>query len=196
MVKYAGTIVALIAALWLASCASAPSDPPRIVHVQERDFSIGAIKETSVGNSMVRVRDYWVEVGGPGGGWRSPLTFVVGNGMSQYGFAAGVTYPVVGRRSIDGQVYDILGSFMDPLLVDQNGRVARVGSDIGPFTLALNDHPGRLQKLEPVRVLDDMPFQNFELVYSGKSDSTIRVLYREYSKYDLAKNSALPGLNL
>lgn len=187
LIKSAGTIAALISTLWLAACASTPAEPPRIVHVQDRNFSIGVIKETSVGDSMVRVRDYWVEVGGPGGGWRSPLTFVVGNGMSQYGFAAGVTYPVVGRRAIDGQIYDILGSFMDPLLVDQNGRVARVGAEIGPFTMALNDHPGRLEKLEPARVLDNMPFQNFELVYSGKTDSTIRVLYREYSKGDLAR---------
>lgn len=150
-------------------------------------------KQVNVGASMLQVNDYWVERGGYGG-WQAPIAFTVGNGLSQYGFSGGVTYPVVGRRLIDGQAYDVLGSFMDPLLVDQSGRVAKVGASMGPLTLNLQDHPGRLSKIDDIRIVSSLPFAKYELVYSGLSGDTIRVAYREYSREDLARTAFFQDL--
>lgn len=193
VVRQLTSLVAACAVSSLAACASIPPEQPSLHHIAERNFVVGEEKQVNVGAAMLQVNDYWIEKGGYGG-WQSPLTFTVGNGISQYGFSGGVTYPVVGRRMIEGQAYDILGSFMDPLLVDQSGRVAKVGASMGPLTLNLNDHPGRLIKFDNINVVKSLPFSKYELVYSGISGDTIRVAYREYSREDLARTAFFQDL--
>lgn len=183
------SILVVAISLTLSGCASvAPPPDPVVSHIDNRNYVPGESKTTNVGEAMVQVEDYFARTSGYGG-WVSTLGLAASNGFSTYTFSPGVIYATAYRRDIGGQTYDVLTGFMDPVLVDQTGRVAKVGAAMGPLTADLRDTGRRLQRYES-RVVDTaFPFKKFELVYSGRTGDSIRIAYREYSAADLARTA-------
>nr|WP_314435155.1 hypothetical protein [uncultured Brevundimonas sp.] len=176
-------------ALSVVGCASvAPPPAPVVSHIANRNYEPGQPKTTNVGEAMVQVEDYYARTSGYGG-WTATSAFSASNGFSTYAFQPGAIYATAYRRDIGGNSYDVLTSFMDPVLVDQTGRVAKVGAAMGPLTSDLRDTGNRLVRYDS-RVIDTtMPFRKFELVYSGRTGDSIRIAYREYSPQDLARTA-------
>lgn len=176
-------------ALALAGCATiAPPPASTVTHIFSRNYEPGLQKTTNVGEAMVQVEDYYARTMGYGG-WVATSGFSASNGLSSYSIQPGTFYPTASRRIMGGVTYDVLLNFLDPILVDQTGRVAKVGAAMGPFTADLRDTGDRLSRRES-RIIDTaQPFQKYELVYSGRTDDSIRVAYREYSPEDLARTA-------
>lgn len=176
-------------ALVVAGCASVAPPPALVVsHIANRNYEPGQPKTTNVGEAMVQVEDYYARSSGYGG-WTATSTFSASNGFSSYGFQPGTIYATAYRREIGGNTYDVLTSFLDPVLVDQSGRVAKVGAALGPLTAELRDTGDRLVRYDSRMVDTTMPFRKFELVYSGRTGDSIRIAYREYSPQDLARTA-------
>lgn len=184
---FAAPLAAL--ALAVAGCASVPPPPaPVVSHIANRSYEPGQLKTTNVGEAMVQVEDYYARTSGYGG-WTATSAFSASNGFSTYAFQPGVIYATAYRREVGGNSYDVLTSFMDPVLVDQTGRVAKVGAAMGPLTSDLRDTGNRLVRYDSRAIDTTLPFKKFELVYSGRSGDTIRIAYREYSPQDLARTA-------
>lgn len=189
-VRHVSAAMVAATAMTLSGCASvAPPPAPVVSHIDNRNYVAGEAKTTNVGEAMVQVEDYYARTSGYGG-WISQFGLTVPGSLGgSYTFGPGVIYATAYRREIGGQTYDVLSGFMDPLLVDQTGRVAKVGASMGPLTSDLRDTGDRLTRYDSRMVDTTLPFRKFELVYSGRTGDTIRIAYREYSPQDLARTA-------
>ena len=189
-------------ALALAGCHSVQSVSPTVTppeHVVERNYTLGEVEERSVGEAIVLQKDYYVRS-------RSTPSLVadrdfrlVGGslgGRVDYAGTAGEAFGIHGATSVRGDDHLVM-------VVPQNQVVGFLVAPDGALTgKALNlQSPGvqlfytyrvdppdtRFEKAHHQEVLADRGFVHFELVYTGRSTDSIRLLYREYTPDDLIR---------
>lgn len=168
--------------------------------VVERNYSVGVPASIGVGEAAVRVRGYDLQTS-------FSFVYVADNsvrmsaGMTATDVPRGREFRVIGRRLIDGALYDVAAVREFP-----DGSVSAIL--VGPDGSIYSHYIGRTVYGTWVEVIPKVKFQpetlvihrekretstrsgatiNYEIIYSGQDGSSIRFDYREYTADDLAR---------
>ncbi len=212
-------ILFLVVAIFLGGCASVGNFRP-VSHgvplesrVLEKNYEIGEIRSVYVGEPLIKHTDYY-QVSKPidkiratnnftihnipsipWAPWTLPWTDVIG--------CADETYSIIGTVTRDGNNYNVFRIDSSPewgFAVSDNGALLK-----NPFSLR-NDLllPMEMYRIEPestrfIRstetVIDTKRgYINFEIIYTGLSDKSINLLYREYAPENLAQPASYQNL--
>jgi hypothetical protein len=199
----ANAAASCLSTVLLASCAtSLPMTQPSIevTHVYEKNFSLNMEQSAAVGQDMLRVKDYCLDKTTENA-WEAKEPFEVAALITTLKFHAGI-FPIDGRKEVGGQVYDLVhltpynGGTL-PFLVDSDGHIAKV---MNAVELAADDVrilPAnfKMSKALKTKVDSSQGYTNFELIYTGQSNGTLHISYREYSPDDLARTAFFQELN-
>ena len=106
-------------------------------------------------------------------------------------------FPVVGSLNVDGmscKTIEIPGSrFVFGIKSDGSFSGAAASFDWGTSPIQgvnvykINPPETRFYPVKIQRVLENVPFTNMEIIYSGLSDNTMHLLYREYTPKNLIR---------
>lgn len=202
-----------LAAFLVSGCASSivvkPLEAPAIAQKIERNYQLGVVKETYVGDTMIRINTNSVynNVAVPTMNFRLAQIF---GGVSG---EKGRQYQVIGRTVVDGVEYNVveldpyggLGPHFYGQFLGQTQFAALVSSDgrIHDHLVSYHNLSGMKYEHEVYRLVPsnarmefrsdhagqnvDLGKDNFEIVYSGVSGSVINLVYREYTLDDMAR---------
>jgi len=197
-----GAILALgLLTLGCSQPVTAPP-PPRVSvprHVVDASTPIGQETRTTVGSTVIRVKDYWVTTS-TAGGMKPNKSFTFTGGPNTASFVAGVSYKVMGTTVLNGRNYTLVappGNSMR-LLVDQetgalSSKVINHRTDLGgdptvmmfDFTATPTDITFTDAQVE--NISSTQGYSNYEFIYSGKVGNTLNFMYREYTAADLVR---------
>lgn len=173
--------------------------------VKNKNFEYNKAKEVYVGESMIRVKNYFINR--YDSSTMSPkLDFRIHNNGSidLKGFAA-KTYEIMGTTVIEDKPYKIL-LYADhhrkyenfKLLLDEDNKLSNRMLNGPTNVIMIYDfiiEPREVNfvfsksKVKKSDILTDKPYLNYEIVFSGITKDTIRLLYREYSPEDMARST-------
>jgi hypothetical protein len=163
-------------------------------HVFEKNYSLGVERSAYVGDSIVRVKDYF-ETSQESDALVASESFRLSLGLGQgENVAAGAIADVRGTTTKDGKKYRVIGIKgaryfgMTYLLNDdgsfQGTALSPVGGD---SSCKPKPSTARFFGKTVSRIDSTKGWINIELVYSGVTKDSITVLYREYTPEDLAR---------
>lgn len=191
--------LALVSALVVSGCASVqPAKSLRVERVSERNYEIGVEKSATVGEAMLRARLYAAVHDDSRMTFNQTCTLRVSLGADPT-FVHGISYPVIGEaecgdarcrtvslgRAVGGQDtairIDAAGKPVGNVLNPSLGIVTLMPAAFEPPTCAM------VAATASVKAIDDEPYENFEIIYSGMDGQSMRFIYREYTLDNLAR---------
>jgi hypothetical protein len=198
-----GYVVFIFAPIFaLVGCAT-PMMPegPRSLGAKRqyvKNYVVGQKNTVNVGDAMIRFQDYWYET------IESPVatpekTVNLKGGLVDITFNGGQKYPVRGRFVIDGTEYSVvaldnnldrLAVFVkqDGTLLNRAGRIMLDGNLILiVYSMTISDPTVRMVRDSQQNIKATEGYQNFELIYTGISASSLNLTYREFSPEGLAR---------
>lgn len=165
--------------------------------VYSKNYQIGRSQTAYVGTTIVKVQDYRVvtrstDVMSPN------ADFILEGGLLRTHGSEGDEYAVIGYKEVDGvdyQALDISNDTNHLLLVSSSGTIypkllGRIpGARSYTFVPYRTISPPDLRfTSSPERSADTHSgYVNYELIYSGRDDSSLYLTYREYTPDDLAR---------
>lgn len=194
--------------LALAACSTVPYVPPTRQspserHVVDASYQIGVPVSATVGDAMLRVKDYYTgSLGVTGYILDTPLTYHFHPFGPTRFFPAGTPFGWLGTITVDGRTLRLItpqdgDARMYPLLVDADGIFSGLAMGAGGVSAPFHPGHGRLIELSPVmprfhvvhdsHAVTDRPYHNYELIYGGTDGRSIHLLYREFTRDDLAR---------
>jgi hypothetical protein len=174
-------------------------------------YVIGEPAKAYVGEPLVARKIYFSRAGR--NAYKADRDFVIGGGILRATVnargQAGVPYPVIGKVSFGGSeidAIDVPGGNPVQLIygITKDGRLAGVvagwSSGTSPMVGVNQYHIDPVDVLftraeSSQIVLENYPYENFEILYSGTSAGSIRLLYREYTRHDLVRPGFSQELN-
>ena len=197
------TVISFIVVFLISGCVHTvkPTSPDAtdFKEVKLKNYSIGTKSTVSVGESLIRVKNYTaVEL-------RSSM-----QATSDFNLSGGLSDAAVNVNGRKGQKFDIVAE------VEANGKnikaIKMPGSRFffgiysdGKFSgiaasfnymrspvkglnvYKVTPEHTRFIPVKTMHVLEDYPYENMEIIYSGMSGGGIHLLYREYSIKDLIR---------
>jgi len=171
-------------------------------HKFVKSYSLGEQKTVTVGDSMVKVEDYWIE--NLGSQLASPTKNVtLRGGPINASLAANKRYPIKGTIDVNGIACLVLaveqeGDFARCALVAPDGslvnRIAlwsfmsgRERTMLSPYDLTISDPSVRIVRESTPVVKTTKGYENYELLYTGVSATGLNLTYREFSPEGLAR---------
>lgn len=194
---------AVACVLVLCGCASVAPVQTRTAlpdqHVVEKSYSVGEQYSAFVGEPIVRAKDYWVRatestgmrasndftIRFPPFGARQQIRADEDIEVTGTTMRNGVTYTVVKIPRAEAQAIG--------LLVNPDGTFEGSGISLlmGGSRMGYNYTPEPattvLRTSTQQSAVRSAGYTNFELIYSGASKDSIRMLYREYTANDMAR---------
>ena len=164
-------------------------------HVVEQTPQIGEVETSTVGSTMVRVKDYYVSTTEMN--TLKIVSLPVGDKFWQ-GVSVGQEYPITGIMKRNGIEYLLAGcsALQGALTCVHVNPVTLVSEGWGNSLFFGGKGAGAKYKREVIEeVSSSSGFTNFELVYSGVSNNVLRLKYREFSPDDLAKPAFFQDLS-
>jgi hypothetical protein len=177
-------------------------------HEFDQNYKIGERRKANVGDSIIRVKDYYLErISVPA---VIPTETVTINGpvVPPMVFSSAQSYRVRGRVEIDGVTYLVVPGTDNPI----QWQAAMVRLDGTIHNRRLNYNPGlagpvmmvyeqsitpstakMLRKTEE-KISTTKGYQNYEIIYNGVSSGAIQFTYREYSPEGLARTAFYQNL--
>jgi hypothetical protein len=194
--------------LWVAllGCSSAPPVAQARLesgHVFEKNYSLGVERSALAGAPIVRVRDYW-ELARETDILAASASFTLQHAQPpnvHADVAAGTLAEVRGTTTRGGKTFR-LAWIKEPIVWSKEPTEAMYlfllnddGSFEGSAIDSLNakmgfsffTSPATVRFLPRTSVDASRNFVNFELIYGGVADDSITLLYREYTRENLAK---------
>ena len=169
-----------------------------------KNYIVGEKKTVNVGDAMIKFQDYWVER------IESPVasperTVNLKGGLSEITVNAGQKYRVAGRVEFDGVEYTIVPLNDKPnlaVLVKQDGtllnRVARIMPSgeivVIVYAMTISDPTVRMVRDSQQSIKATEGYQNFELIYTGITATSLNITYREFSPEGLARTAFFQNL--
>ena len=188
----------LLAGCSTVSPATSPRTPPMVSteQVVERNYTVGREQVAFVGGTMARVKDFRVEKTTRQGSMHASSDFSLFYPL--FGPTVQVkstdVIPIVGITERDGVTYRLIALPRMPLvklLIASDGRFEGGGLGLGDARMGYNyttNPPGVIfQSDTSTSTVSAAGYLNFELVYSGVTKDSIRLLYREYTQQDLVR---------
>jgi len=165
-------------------------------NVVERSYTVGSEQAAFVGGSMARVKDYVVENTARQGAMHPSQDFTLFYPILGPRILVKTTdvIPIVGTTEQDGITYRLVSLPRVPLvklLITDDGRFEGSGLGLGDARMGYNYSPNppsvRLRSDFSTSSIRAAGYLNFELIYSGVTKDSIRLLYREYTQNDLVR---------
>lgn len=188
----------------LAGCATvSPTAPsPRVQpvttseQVVERSYTLGKEQTAFVGGTMARVKDFRLETTTRQGSLHASQDFTLFYPVLGPTVHVKTTdvISVVGTTERNGVTYRLItlpGMSAVKLLLAWDGRLEGSGLGIGNSRMGYNysTNPGGVafRPDTSTSTVSSAGYLNFELIYSGVTKDSIRLLYREYTQSDMAR---------
>ena len=196
--KFAIGVVVLVA-IMTSGCAQQirPSLRSHIgtEHIFDKNYEIGQQLAAYVGQPIVKVKDYKVNLFNAKY-MRASDDFVITGGFETISGDKNTDYAVRGETTLDGATYKVLnlpGSQIGAgfgALVDKDGGVhSKILNNnivmVYTFSVSPTDLRFLASKDEEIDV--DAGYLNYELIYGGTDGKSITITYREYTSKDLAR---------
>lgn len=196
--------------LLLNACASVKpvaNSVSQTTHVFEKNYTINADSTTFVGNSIVRVKDYYVtKTESPALTPTATFHITVGNITTE--LVEKNEYPIRGYVTEDGQEYAMMQIPRDDqirlaIAVDSNGKpfdktYLKNGFDVWVPSLFHRAHIveslAHLDNVVKTKVDASRGYVNQELIYNGTDGKSVFLSYREFSPEDLARTAFFQNL--
>jgi hypothetical protein len=165
-------------------------------HIFDKNYRVGEEKSAYVGESMVKVKDYYenttaADMLSATETFRLPLPPLMYTTIN-----AGTAARVIGTTSRDGKTYrvvevaDQMANALRFLLNDdgsfQGSAINTMGAQMG-FDYTPNPSSAKLIAKTFTKIDTTKGAHNFEIVYSGTTKDSLNLLYREYSPEDLVR---------
>ncbi|MEE2567749.1 hypothetical protein [Hyphobacterium marinum] len=166
----------------------------------ERNYTINEETSAFVGNPMIRVQDYRIDR------FSSSEVEIVNdfyyNGFGiNTNFRAGERYRLGGRTILDGEEHQFFVFGMYGILFDQSGALQDSVLNLSAYppvylvySYETDGGPGSVQPVVDERTNIEAEGQNYEIIYSGRDENSIRMSYREYTDANLARQSFFQDL--
>lgn len=178
-------------------------------HKFVKNYSLAEQKTVTVGDSMVKVEDYWIE--NLGSQFASPnknVTLNVGLvGLSSVSLDADKRYRIKGTIDVNGMdclvvaiKEDGYGGLQsawcalvapDGSLVNRHAMWSLMGgrerTSLSPYHLTIPDPSVRIVRESTPVVKTTKGYENYELLYTGVSATGLNLTYREFSPEGLAR---------
>ena len=211
-------LVMLTAVLFCSGCTTpmrveAPSTLSE-QHKFVKSYSLGQQKTVNVGDSMVKVEDYWIE--NLGSQFASPTKNVILKvglvGLSTVNLDADKRYRIKGTINVNGIECLVLAIKEDGYegilsagllsawcaLVAPDGSLVnrhamwtlmsgRERTMVSPYDLTISDPSVRIVRESTPVVKTTKGYENYELLYTGVSATGLNLTYREFSPDGLAR---------
>lgn len=167
-------------------------------HVFYKNYQIGQPKTVSVGDQIVRVEDYFVEE------YESQVvsptkSVTLTGGIVSTSLQAGKKYKFLGFLTYDGVRYGVADSesthkvlirpdgslhnrVVAPHQFEQSGQYIQVA-----YTMEISDPSTRIIRDAEARTNQKKGYENYEILYSGKSGNSMHLTYREYTPDGMAR---------
>jgi hypothetical protein len=194
--------VAITAAI-LGGCAgvkpaSSPMTPPVTTSesIVERSYTIGQEQRAFVGGTIGRVKEYRLDKTSRQGALHASRDFTLFYPLLGPRVLVRTTdpIPIVGTTERDGQTYRLVALPQVPLvklLIADDGRFEGSGLGLGNARMGYTYSPSppdvTLRLDTSTTTVSSAGYLNYELVYSGATKDSIRLLYREYTRDDLIR---------
>ena len=172
-------------------------------HIYVRNYEVDTPSEVNVGDAMIQVKDYWIEIS------ESPFASPTGpvslsGGETLISLQLGRSYPIVGNIEFDGEPYDVVVTDDGPgalgirwgVLMKKDGSVKNRVVGLSPtlsnpvvnaWTMEISDPSVVLVREQVESVKSAAGYTNFELIYTGVGRETLNLTYREFSPEGLAR---------
>jgi hypothetical protein len=155
-------------------------------HKFSKNYQLGERKIVNVGDSIIRLQDYWVE--------STELPVVVPNisvqlthGTCKSSLHKGIKYPTKGRTNIDGVDYVVVpNGVCAAMLLRLDGRLHDRTYD-GLYELKVSDPSVQLSHEREYKINTKNGYENYEIIYNGVNASGLNLTYREFSPDGLAR---------
>ena len=196
-------LIPILIGLLLSGCShviTAPTPPVRSApkHVLDSSTQVGNEVRTTVGNAVLKVKDYWVttiaaDAMTPSSG------FTMKGGSIVITVADGQNLRIIGATQVDGKSYTVLRAPGTNLLLLADSITGKLASKVinnadelsvvmvWDFKSIPENITFTSSKIEAT--VSERAYTNYEFIYSGKSGSTINFLYREFTAADIARPS-------
>lgn len=164
-------------------------------HQFEKSYQIDQQKKATVGDPLIRVRDYWVE--------RSEAVVAIPSesvnlqgGPVNINLVQGQSYPLRGKITLDGVDYIVVQSQQpQSVLIRTDGTLHNrilARTEQGQYvqvvyTMSISNPAARLNRETVEKVKANKGYENFEILYTGKNSAGINLTYREFSPEGLAR---------
>lgn len=199
-------VLGILAATVALTACTAPLRPEGVrhlgnQHVLKSNYEVGKPLTVNVGDPMVKVQDYWED------SFEEPSatpnkSFTMTGGPVNLAFLEGQSYQVKGRMAVEGKDYQVVANQSNPIqyqaaLLGDDGKLLPrvVATNPGMngdhvmviYTLQISPPDGTLIRQPKTRVNTNKGFVNYEILFTGITDSAINLTYREFSPEGLAR---------
>lgn len=199
----------LMGLFFFSGCANTVSPyyaKSNIKHFENKNYTINKMEKAFVGESMIREKSYYARV--KSNLYMSPTQSFEMKSKNNIIFRGqpGKKLEIMGNTTIDNLSYTVLvyntglprkyESFK--LLIDENGYLYNKvlnGEMNVMFIWDFELNPKQVkfenieEKLSQVDILNDKPYVNYEIVFSGVNKDSMKLLYREFTVDNLARPS-------
>lgn len=201
----------LLASLVLAGCSTPgpvadvryamDREAAETEQVTQRNYELNVVQSAYVGDSMIRVRDYQRTVFASDKVSIEKPVRIAGDGLLRV-YRPGRVFDHGGIVQLDGQE---MAFFIDGpigVIYDHEGRIQpRVltgvpgyGARLSPL-LETDSEAGTVERGIEEEISEAAAGRNFEIIYSGLDNSTIRLSYREFTSTNLARDAFFQSLS-
>jgi hypothetical protein len=155
-------------------------------HKFSKNYQIGERRIVNVGDSIIKLQDYWVEttelpVMTPN------INVLLTHGPCKTSILKGSNYPIKGQTIIDGIVYTVVtGGSCASILVSLDGKLHNRTYD-GLYELKVSDPSVRLMREKEIKINTKNGYENYEILYTGINANGLNMTYREFSPDGLAR---------
>lgn len=168
-------------------------------HVLKSNYVIGQPLTVNVGDPMVKVQDYWED------SYEEPAatptkTSTMRGGAVDIAFQEGQSYPIKGRIAVSGKDYQVVArdqsrAYQAALLGDDGKLYQQIVAKVPDgdnhvmvvYTLKVDPPDATFVRQATKKVNSSKGFVNYEVLYTGISDNSINLTYREFSPEGLAR---------
>ncbi|MBK8725241.1 MAG: hypothetical protein IPL96_04060 [Holophagaceae bacterium] len=173
--------------------------PPRVKneHVVDKNYEVGKQISAFIGNPMVKVKDY-VVIKNEAAAMESSQSFTLTGGPVRILVNQGDQLRIAGEIVKDGKrltVLDVPQMNMQ-IMVDDAGRPYKdvINDPRGVRVVMVYDFVATPSDVVFTRKISESiqktgGYQNYEILYSGKTDKSINLTYREYTPDDIARSA-------
>lgn len=196
------TAIAAVISITAGCAAVAPSPsfnrPPTVSteQVVERSYTIGKEEFAFVGGKIARVADYILQKTTRQGSIHASQDFTLFYPLlgPTVQVSSAEVIPIIGTTERDGMPYRLISLTRMPfikLLITEDGRLQGSALGLGDarmgFTYATSPPNVIFKPDTSTSAISAAGYVNFELIYSGVTKDSIRLLYREYTQDNLVR---------
>ncbi|NCU31380.1 MAG: hypothetical protein EOM23_00255 [Candidatus Moranbacteria bacterium] len=188
---------------FVSSCAKISPlnfDDPEYVNVYEKNYSINEVKTAYTGESIVIFKNYFISnIKKPIANVSQKCTLTCLFHVVELNDKNDLN--IIGESIIDNRKYYVLSipsdNFILICITDQgffDGKIINTHNAAINKNYKINPNNTRFIFKTEEKINKLKPFENFEIVYTGIDNNSIKILYREYSPDSLARTAFYQNL--